>query len=95
MLPLVVICSRLPAAKEILQVSSEERRVCCRRRDDRRWTVEDLISEAELRLEAVPEAILTAGHLGGQRRVTPRLAQGVTSKPRGGDRFRDDEYGRS
>jgi Uma2 family endonuclease len=52
--------SRLPSAKEILLVSSEERRVRSWRRDGRRWIVEDLIGEAELGLETVPEPIALA-----------------------------------
>jgi Uma2 family endonuclease len=49
--------SRLPSVKEILLVSSEERRVRYWRRDGPRWIVEDLIGEAELHLEAVSEPI--------------------------------------
>lgn len=49
--------SRLPSVKEILLVSSEERCVRYWRRDGRRWIVEDLIGEAELRLEIVPDPI--------------------------------------
>jgi Uma2 family endonuclease len=49
--------SRLPSVEEILLVSSEERRVRYWRRDGSRWIVEDLIGEAELRLEAVPAPI--------------------------------------
>jgi Uma2 family endonuclease len=49
--------SQLPSVKEILLVSSEERRVRYWRRDGARWIVEDLIGEAEFRLETVPEAI--------------------------------------
>jgi Uma2 family endonuclease len=49
--------SRLPSVKEILLVSSEERRVRYWRRDGSRWIVEDLIGEAELRLEIVPDPI--------------------------------------
>ena len=49
--------SRLPSVKEILLVSSEERRVRSWRRDGQRWIVEDLIGEAELHLEGVPEPI--------------------------------------
>ena len=49
--------SRLPSVKEILLVSSEERRVRYWRRDGRRWIVEDLIGEAELRLEIVHDPI--------------------------------------
>ncbi len=49
--------SRLPSVKEILLVSSEERRVRSWRRDGRRWIVEDLIGEAELHLDTVPAPI--------------------------------------
>ena len=49
--------SRLPSVREILLVSSEERRVRSWRRDGRRWIVEDLIGEAELRLDTVPAPI--------------------------------------
>jgi Uma2 family endonuclease len=49
--------SRLPSVREILLVSSEERRVRYWRRDEPRWIVEDLIGEAELRLETVPDPI--------------------------------------
>ena len=49
--------SRLPSVQEILLVSSEERRVRTWRRDGRRWIVEDLIGEAELRLDTAPDAI--------------------------------------
>jgi len=49
--------SRLPSVKEILLVSSEERRVRYWRRDGSRWIVEDLIGEADLRLETVPDPI--------------------------------------
>jgi Uma2 family endonuclease len=57
--------SRLPSVEEILLVSSEERRVRYWRRDGRRWIVEDLIGEAELRLATIPEAIsLTAIYVG-------------------------------
>ena len=49
--------SRLPSVQEILLVSSEERRVGSWRRDGRRWIVEDLIGEAELRLDPVPDPI--------------------------------------
>jgi len=49
--------SRLPSVQEILLVSSEERRVRSWRRDGPRWIVEDLIGEAELRLETVPDPI--------------------------------------
>jgi Uma2 family endonuclease len=49
--------SRLPSVREILLVSSEERRVRYWRREESRWIVEDLIGEAELRLETVPDPI--------------------------------------
>ena len=49
--------SQLPSVKEILLVSSEERRVRYWRRDGRRWIVEDMIGEAELHLETVPDPI--------------------------------------
>ncbi len=49
--------SMLPSVKEILLVSSEERRVRSWRRDGRRWIVEDLIADAELRLDTVPDPI--------------------------------------
>jgi Uma2 family endonuclease len=49
--------SRLPSVKEILLVSSEERRLRSWRRDGRRWIVGDLIGEAELRLDTVPAPI--------------------------------------
>ncbi len=49
--------SRLPSVQEILLVSSEERRVRSWRRDGHRWIVEDLIGEAELRLDTVPDPI--------------------------------------
>lgn len=49
--------SRLPSVNQILLVSSEERRVRYWRRDGRRWIVEDLIGEAELGLEVVPDPI--------------------------------------
>jgi Uma2 family endonuclease len=49
--------SRLPSVKEILLVASEERRVRSWRRDGRRWIVEDLIGDAELRLDTVPDPI--------------------------------------
>jgi Uma2 family endonuclease len=54
--------SRLPSMEEILLlVSSEERRVRYWRREGARWIVEDLIGEAELRLEIVPDPIPLAG----------------------------------
>jgi Uma2 family endonuclease len=52
--------SRLPSVREILLVSSEERRVRYWRRDASRWIVEDMIGEAELRLETVLEPIVLA-----------------------------------
>jgi Uma2 family endonuclease len=48
---------RLPSVQEILLVSSEERHVCSWSRDGRRWIVEDLIGEADLRLDTVPDPI--------------------------------------
>ena len=57
--------SRLPSVKEILLVSSEERRVRSWRRDGRRWIVEDLIGEAELPLDTVPDPIPLAAIYGG------------------------------
>ena len=47
----------LPSVREILLVSSTERRVELWRRDGPRWTVERLIGEAELRLEAIDATI--------------------------------------
>jgi Uma2 family endonuclease len=47
----------LPSVREILLVSSTERRVELWRRDGPRWIVESLIGEAELRLEAIDAAI--------------------------------------
>lgn len=49
--------SRLPSVKEILLVSSEERRVRYWRRDGARWIVEDLIGEAQLSLEMAGKPI--------------------------------------
>ena len=46
--------------REILLVSSRERRAELWRREGRRWVVEDLIGEAELRLEAIDAAIRLA-----------------------------------
>jgi Uma2 family endonuclease len=49
---------RLPSVREVLLISSRERRVELWRRDPGgRWTVEDLIGEAELRLEVIEVAI--------------------------------------
>jgi Uma2 family endonuclease len=57
--------SRLPSVREILLVSSEERRARTWRRDGRRWIVEDLIDDAELRLDIIPDPIsLAAIHEG-------------------------------
>jgi Uma2 family endonuclease len=44
---------RLASVREILLVSSEERRVQYWRRDGERWLVENLIGDAELRLELI------------------------------------------
>ena len=44
---------QIPSVREILLVSSEERRVQHWRRDGERWVVEDRIGDAELRLEVV------------------------------------------
>ena len=50
---------RLPAVREILVVSGRERHIELLRRDrDGRWVIEDLIGEAELRLEAVGGAAI-------------------------------------
>jgi hypothetical protein len=43
---------QVPSVREILLVSSEERRVQLWRREDARWTVEDVIGDALLRLES-------------------------------------------
>ena len=48
---------RIPSVREILLVSSEERRVQHWRRDGERWVVEDRIGDAELRLETVAAPI--------------------------------------
>ncbi len=48
---------RLPSVLEILVVSSRERRVELLRREGERWVIEDLIGEAELRLEVIDAAI--------------------------------------
>ena len=55
----------LASVQEILLVASQERRVQLWRRQDGRWSVEDLIGDATLRLEscalALPLADLYAG----------------------------------
>jgi Uma2 family endonuclease len=48
---------QLPSLKEILLVASEERRVQHWRRNGARWTVDDLIGDADLRLATVPDPI--------------------------------------
>ena len=48
---------RLSSVREVLLVSSQERRVQHWRRDGERWLVENLIGEAELRLEAATDPI--------------------------------------
>lgn len=48
---------QLPSVREIVLVGSEERRVQRWRRDGERWLVENLIGEAELRLETVDTTI--------------------------------------
>jgi hypothetical protein len=48
---------RLPSLKEILLVASNERRVQHWRRDGTRWVVDDLIGDADLRLDTVPQHI--------------------------------------
>ena len=48
---------QLPSVKEILLVASEQRRVQHWRRDGQRWIVEDLIGDADLRLDATPDPI--------------------------------------
>jgi Uma2 family endonuclease len=47
----------IPSVREILLVSSQERRVELWRREGGRWVVEDLTGEAEMRLEAIGAAI--------------------------------------
>ena len=47
----------LPSVREILLVSSQERRVQRWRRSGEEWTVRDLIGEAELRLETIDATI--------------------------------------
>ncbi len=59
--------SRLTSVKQILLVSSGERRVRTWRRDDRRWIVEDLIGEAKLHLDTVPNPIPLAAIYDGSR----------------------------
>ena len=44
---------QIPSVREILLVSSQERRVQHWRRDGARWVVEDLIGDGEVRLESV------------------------------------------
>jgi Uma2 family endonuclease len=55
----------LPSVREILLVASQERRVQLWRREGERWSVEDVIGDATLRLEscglAIPLADLYAG----------------------------------
>jgi len=55
----------LPSVQEILLVASEERRVQLWRRQGERWSVEDVIGDATLRLETlaleIPLADLYAG----------------------------------
>ena len=55
----------LPSVQEILLVASAERRVQLWRRQGERWSVEDVIGDATLRLEscalAIPLADLYAG----------------------------------
>ncbi len=55
----------IPSVREILLVSSTERRVELWRRDGPRWTVERLIGEAELRLEVIDAAIPLAAVYAG------------------------------
>jgi Uma2 family endonuclease len=43
----------LPSVREILLVASQERRIQLWRRDGERWSVEDVIGDATLRLESV------------------------------------------
>lgn len=43
---------QVPSVRQILLVSSEERRIQLWRREGVRWTVEDVIGEAALRLES-------------------------------------------
>ena len=50
---------------EILLVASEERRVQHWRRDGNRWTVDDLIGDADLRLVTVPDPIPLAAIYAG------------------------------
>ena len=55
----------IPSVREILLVSSTERRVALWRRDGPRWVVETFIGEAELRLEAIDAAIPLAAIYAG------------------------------
>jgi Uma2 family endonuclease len=48
---------QLPSLKEAILVASEERRVQHWRRNGARWTVDDLIGDADLRLATVPDPI--------------------------------------
>ncbi|HSA80515.1 MAG TPA: Uma2 family endonuclease [Geminicoccaceae bacterium] len=48
---------QLSSVNEILLVASEERRVQHWRRDGRRWVVDDLTGDADLRLATLPEPI--------------------------------------
>jgi Uma2 family endonuclease len=56
---------QVPSVQEVLLVSSEERRVQLWRRENARWTVEDVIGDALLRLEScdldIPLSELYAG----------------------------------
>jgi Uma2 family endonuclease len=57
---------RLASVREVLLISSTERRVQYWRRDGARWVVENLIGEAELTLETAPTPIpLAAIYQGG------------------------------
>lgn len=47
----------LPSVQEILLVATQERRVQLWRRQGERWSVEDVIGDATLRLESCPLAI--------------------------------------
>jgi Uma2 family endonuclease len=56
----------LPSVREIILAASQERRVQLWRREGARWSVEDVIGDATLRLEsfrlAIPLADLYAGY---------------------------------
>jgi Uma2 family endonuclease len=54
----------IPAVREILAISSRERRVEHWRRAEDQWTVRDLIGEAELRLDLIDEPIQLGGRGG-------------------------------